>query len=51
MKYAHFARFAYVWLRDPSVDIGEMKAAFGVHCNDCENVIVFNDDPKVFCIL
>ncbi|KAI6203279.1 hypothetical protein M3Y94_00537700 [Aphelenchoides besseyi] len=47
MKYSHFLRFAYIHLGDPSKDIGEMKAAFGIQCVDCENVIVFNDNPQV----
>ncbi|KAI6241318.1 DnaJ domain protein [Aphelenchoides fujianensis] len=46
MKHSHFIRFAYIHLADPSADIGEMKAAFGIECSDCENVIVFNDEPK-----
>ncbi|KAI6225805.1 DnaJ domain protein [Aphelenchoides besseyi] len=46
MKYSHFLRFAYIHLGDPSKDIGEMKAAFGIQCVDCENVIVFNDNPR-----
>jgi hypothetical protein len=46
MKYAHFIRFAYVHLSDPTVDMAEMKAALGIYCTDCENVIVFRDNPK-----
>jgi hypothetical protein len=47
MKYTHFLRFAYIHLSDESADLTEMKAALGIYCTNCENVIVFRDNPKV----
>lgn len=47
MKYSHFIRFAYINLNDASADLAEMKAALEIYCTNCENVIVFRDNPKV----
>lgn len=46
MKYSHYLRFAYIHLSDPSVDLNEMKSALEIYCTNCENVIVFRDNPK-----
>lgn len=47
MKYSHFARFAYISLfnhHQPEID--SMKEALGIKCYDCENIVVFKEDPK-----
>lgn len=47
MKYAAFARFAYVYLNDQSTEIVKMRQALEIKCFNCENIIIFNDFPQV----
>lgn len=47
MKYATFARFAYVYLNDLSTEIVQMRRALDVTCFKCENILIFNDFPQV----
>lgn len=51
MKFANFARFAYVYLDFTSETIRKMREALDIDCRDCENVFIFNDFPEVFGFL
>lgn len=46
MKYATFARFAYVYLNDQSTEIVKMREALDITCFKCENILIFNDFPQ-----
>uniref|UniRef100_A0A914Y7T2 Thioredoxin domain-containing protein n=1 Tax=Panagrolaimus superbus TaxID=310955 RepID=A0A914Y7T2_9BILA len=46
MKYSHFARFAYVFLGSHQEDIQSLKTALNIKCRDCENVIIFKEEPE-----
>ncbi|MCP9261330.1 DnaJ-like protein subfamily C member 16 [Dirofilaria immitis] len=46
MKYATFARFAYVYLNDQSTEIVKMRQALDIKCFKCENILIFNDFPQ-----
>uniref|UniRef100_A0A1I8ETE4 J domain-containing protein n=1 Tax=Wuchereria bancrofti TaxID=6293 RepID=A0A1I8ETE4_WUCBA len=46
MKYATFARFAYVYLNDQSTEIVKMREALDITCFKCENILIFNDYPQ-----
>ncbi|VBB32803.1 unnamed protein product, partial [Acanthocheilonema viteae] len=46
MKYATFARFAYVYLSDQSTEIVKMRQALDITCFKCENILIFNDFPQ-----
>uniref|UniRef100_A0A7E4VFG4 DnaJ homolog subfamily C member 16 n=1 Tax=Panagrellus redivivus TaxID=6233 RepID=A0A7E4VFG4_PANRE len=45
MKYSHFARFAYVHLSTHHEDMRELRVALNIGCTNCENVIVFKENP------
>ena len=46
MKYSHFARFAYVYIGSHHEDIQSLRTALNIKCRDCENVIIFKEDPE-----
>ncbi len=46
MKYANFARFAYIY-QSNEVQIREMKEALSISCTTCETILIFNDFPEV----
>jgi DnaJ family protein C protein 16 len=46
MKYGHFVRFAYVYLNYGNKAVEEMKAHLAIRCIDCENVLVFKEEPQ-----
>uniref|UniRef100_A0A915PC95 J domain-containing protein n=1 Tax=Setaria digitata TaxID=48799 RepID=A0A915PC95_9BILA len=46
MKYATFARFAYIYLSDQSTEIVKMRQALDIKCFKCENILIFNDFPQ-----
>uniref|UniRef100_A0A0N5AG39 DnaJ homolog subfamily C member 16 n=1 Tax=Syphacia muris TaxID=451379 RepID=A0A0N5AG39_9BILA len=46
MKFANFARFAYVYLDVTSGTIRKMRDALEIVCHDCESVFIFNDFPE-----
>uniref|UniRef100_A0A914ZSF8 J domain-containing protein n=1 Tax=Parascaris univalens TaxID=6257 RepID=A0A914ZSF8_PARUN len=46
MKYATFARFAYVYLNENNDEVLKMRDALGIHCSNCDNILIFNDFPE-----
>uniref|UniRef100_A0AC35FBY1 J domain-containing protein n=1 Tax=Panagrolaimus sp. PS1159 TaxID=55785 RepID=A0AC35FBY1_9BILA len=46
MKYSHFARFAYVFLGSHQEDVQALRTALNIKCRDCENVIIFKEEPE-----
>ncbi|KAE9553009.1 hypothetical protein FO519_003770 [Halicephalobus sp. NKZ332] len=46
MKYAHFARFAYVSLSSHSSEVSSMKEVLGIRCSSCENILIFKEKPE-----
>ncbi|CAD5206907.1 unnamed protein product [Bursaphelenchus okinawaensis] len=46
MRYSHFARFGYVNIMDTSNDVREMKIALDIRCSNCENVLIFKENPE-----
>ncbi|VDN25662.1 unnamed protein product [Gongylonema pulchrum] len=51
MKYAKFARFAYVYLNDQSTDIVKMRQALNIVCFNCETILIFNDFPQISVVI
>ncbi|KHN80349.1 DnaJ -like protein subfamily C member 16 [Toxocara canis] len=46
MKYATFARFAYIHLNENNEEVLKMREALGIQCVNCENMLIFNDFPE-----
>jgi hypothetical protein len=47
MKNQAFANFGYVHLGHTSSEITELRKALEINCHDCENALVFKDEPEV----
>lgn len=46
MKFASYARFAYVHLGEQSSEMERIKEALSIKCTKCENILIYNDDES-----
>ncbi|PAV90082.1 hypothetical protein WR25_14894 [Diploscapter pachys] len=46
MRFSSFARFGYVHLGEPTAEITAMKEALSIKCSQCENILIFNEQPE-----
>lgn len=47
MKYSTFARFAYIYLNEHSLEIAKMREALDLKNLNSDTILIFNDYPQV----